>query len=187
MARIQLHNVSLIYPTPLREASRRLFVVKKDRLQEDLPVGTGVGVRALDGVNLSVPNGQTFVILGPSGCGKSALLRVVAGIEKNYRGQVLYDGEDVQDVPPGDRYIGMVFQNYALYPNFSGEGNLSFFFKMHQISDEENARAHPLHVGGDGNRIRRIAAAQTGHALWRRTATCGARTCHCPCAAALPP
>lgn len=137
MARIQLHNVSLIYPTPLREPSRRLFVVKKDRLQEDLPIETGAGVRALDDVNLSVPNGQTFVILGPSGCGKSTLLRVVAGIEKNYTGQVLYDGEDVENIPPGDRYIGMVFQNYALYPNFTGEGNLSFFFKLHKISDEE--------------------------------------------------
>jgi ABC-type sugar transport system ATPase subunit len=53
---------------------------------------------------------------------------------------VLYDGEDVQTIPPGDRYIGMVFQNYALYPNFDNEGNLSFFFKMHEISDEETRK-----------------------------------------------
>jgi ABC-type sugar transport system ATPase subunit len=50
---------------------------------------------------------------------------------------VIYDEEDVRNVPPKDRYIGMVFQNYALYPNFNNEGNLSFFFQMHKISDEE--------------------------------------------------
>jgi len=137
MARIQLHNVSLTYDALLRNPVSRLFEIKKERIQEDLPIETTAGVRALDGVNLTVPNGQTLVIVGPSGCGKSTLLRVVAGIEKNYTGQVLYDGEDVRNTPPGDRYIGMVFQNYALYPNFDGEGNLSFFFKLHKISDEE--------------------------------------------------
>ena len=92
---------------------------------------------ALDRVDLTIPEGQTFVVVGPSGCGKSTLLRVVAGIMNDYSGQVLYDGEDVQNIPPGERYIGMVFQNYALYPNFNNEGNLSFFFKMHEVGDEE--------------------------------------------------
>jgi ABC-type sugar transport system ATPase subunit len=65
---------------------------------------------------------------------------VVSGIETNYSGQVLYNGEDMQNVPPGERYIGMVFQNYALYPNFNNEGNLSLFFKLHKISDEETRK-----------------------------------------------
>jgi ABC-type sugar transport system ATPase subunit len=137
MARIQLRKVSLTYPTPLRDPVNRLLKTGKDRPQEDLPVQTDAGVKALDHVNLTVPDGQTFVVVGPSGCGKSTLLRVVAGIVNDYAGQVLYDGEDVQNIPPKDRYIGMVFQNYALYPNFSSEGNLSFFFKMHNIPDEE--------------------------------------------------
>lgn len=115
----------------------RLFEIKKESMQEDLPVQNPQGVMALDHVNLTILNGQTYVIVGPSGCGKSTLLRVVAGIEKNYTGEVLYDGEDIRAIPPGDRYIGMVFQNYALYPNFNNEGNLSFFFKNHKISDEE--------------------------------------------------
>jgi ABC-type sugar transport system ATPase subunit len=59
---------------------------------------------------------------------------------RDYSGQILYDGTDVQNILPGDRYIGMVFQNYALYPNFSDEGNLSFFFKMHKINDEETRK-----------------------------------------------
>lgn len=138
MARIQLQNVSLTYPAPLREPVSRLYEIKKELLREDLPIETNAGgVKALDGIHLTVPTGQTFVVVGPSGCGKSTLLRVIAGIEKNYTGQILYNGEDVRNIPAGDRYIGMVFQNYALYPHLSGEGNLSFFFRMHKISDEE--------------------------------------------------
>ncbi len=118
----------------------RVFAIKRERIQEDLPLETSQGVKALDDVSLTIPNGQTFVIVGPSGCGKSTLLRVVSGLEKNYTGQVLFDGEDMQEIPAGKRYIGMVFQNYALYPNFNNEGNLSFFFKNHKISDEETRK-----------------------------------------------
>jgi ABC-type sugar transport system ATPase subunit len=137
MAKIQLHNVSLIYSTPLRDPVHRLFEIKKERLQEDLPDETIQGVTALDHVNLTIPNGRTFVVVGPSGCGKSTLLRAIAGLAKDYTGEILYDGEDVRNIEIKDRYIGMVFQNYALYPNFNNEGNLSFFFKMHNIADEE--------------------------------------------------
>jgi ABC-type sugar transport system ATPase subunit len=136
MAEIQLRDVSISYPEPLRDPVSRLFEIKRERLEEDLPNETYKGVIALDHVNLTIPDGQTFVVVGPSGCGKSTLLRVTAGILKDYTGQVLYNGEDVNNVPPGERYIGMVFQNYALYPNFNNEGNLSFFFKMHKIDDE---------------------------------------------------
>ena len=124
MAKIQLHNVSLRYSTPLRDPVHRLFEVKKERLQEDLPAGSIQGVIALDHVNLTIPNGRTFVVVGPSGCGKSTLLRAIAGLAKEYSGEILYDGEDVRNIEIKDRYIGIVFQNYALYPNFNGEGNL---------------------------------------------------------------
>ena len=140
MATIKLQNVSFNYSAASQNPPMRLFEIKRERVQEDLPVETSEGVMALDRVNLTVPNGQTFVIVGPSGCGKSTLLRVVSGIEKNYTGEILYDGEDVRQIPPGDRYIGMVFQSYALYPNFNNEGNLSFFFKTHKISDEETRK-----------------------------------------------
>ncbi|HEX6268659.1 MAG TPA: ABC transporter ATP-binding protein [Anaerolineales bacterium] len=137
MSKIELRDVSLSYASPLRDPVNRLFKIREERIQEDLPVRSAEGVRALDHVNLRVPNGRIFVVVGPSGCGKSTLLRVVAGIENDYSGQVLYDGEDVRNIPAKDRYIGMVFQNYALYPNFNNEGNLSFFFKLHNISDEK--------------------------------------------------
>lgn len=137
MAKIQLRDVSLVYPAPLNAPATRLFEIKKEHIQEDLPVEAASGIRALDHVNLTVPNGRTFVIVGPSGCGKSTLLRVVSGLANDYSGQVSYDEEDVRNIPPKNRHIGMVFQNYALYPNFNNEGNLSFFFKIHKVSDEE--------------------------------------------------
>ena len=140
MAEIQLRDVSFNYPVSLLDPVHQIFRSRKNRTQEDMPVEISKGVLALDHVNLTVPDGQTFVVVGPSGCGKSTLLRVVAGIKNDYTGQVLYDGEDVKTLPPGARYIGMVFQNYALYPQFNNEGNLSFFFKMHEISDEETRK-----------------------------------------------
>ena len=136
MAEIQFRNVSFEYSTPLNAPVHRLFQIRRDRNLEDLPADTSRGVPALNNVNLTVPDGQTFVVVGPSGCGKSTLLRVASGLELMYSGQVLYDGSDMRNIPAGDRYIGMVFQNFALYPNFSNEGNLSFFFKMHEINDE---------------------------------------------------
>jgi ABC-type sugar transport system ATPase subunit len=94
-------------------------------------------IPALDGVNLTIPDGQTVAVVGPSGCGKSTLLRVAAGLINDYTGRVFYDDQDMQDVPPKDRYIGMVFQSYALYPHFKGHGNLSFFFRVRKFADEE--------------------------------------------------
>ena len=137
MTRIQLRDVSLIYPAPLDDPVNRILKIRKDRVQEDLPLETAEGIRALDHVNLKISNGRIYVVIGPSGCGKSTLLRVIAGLITDYSGQVIYDEEDMRNVPAKDRYIGMVFQNYALYPNFKNEGNLSFFFQMHKISDEE--------------------------------------------------
>ena len=137
MATIKLRNVSFQYDAPQPHSPFRLFEIRRERNQEDLVDQTSSGAKALDSVNLTIPNGQTFVVIGPSGGGKSSLLRVVAGLEKTYSGQVLYDGEDMLNVPPSRRSIGIVFQNYALYPNFTSEGNLSFYFKVHEIPDEE--------------------------------------------------
>jgi len=143
MARIELRDVSLTFSAPLVERFNFLFKPKtylpegRTRLPEDHAPQIRKGVAALDHINLTIPDGQTFVVVGPSGCGKSTLLRAISGLDLDYTGQVLYDGVDVQTIKPGDRYIGMVFQNYALYPQFKNEGNLSFFFKVHKISDEE--------------------------------------------------
>jgi len=104
------------------------------------PIDREAAVMALDHINLTVLAGQTLAVVGPSGCGKSTLLRVIAGLESDYTGTVTYDGQDVKEIPPRDRYIGIVFQNYALYPHFKGWGNLAFFFKLHQVPDEETEK-----------------------------------------------
>jgi ABC-type sugar transport system ATPase subunit len=110
---------------------------------EDLPGESGVpGGRgpALDGVDLEIRDGETVAVIGPSGCGKSTLLRVVAGLETPDSGRVLYDGEDVRGTPPGERGIGMVFQNYALYPHMESKGNLGFFFRLRRREGEIDER-----------------------------------------------
>jgi multiple sugar transport system ATP-binding protein len=137
MARIELRDVSLKYVAgqPVPKGRSKDFLAPTP--PNNMPVKGADGVMALDHVNLIIPHGWTFVILGPSGCGKSSLLRVVAGIHKDYQGQVFYDGEPLEEIPARERFIGMVFQNYALYPNFNNEGNLSFFFKLRKTPDEE--------------------------------------------------
>lgn len=100
-------------------------------------LGKESGNKALDNVSLEIKNGETMAILGPSGCGKSTLLRIIAGLESVEKGAIYYDDKDVTDMPPKDRGIGMVFQNYALYPNYKSKGNLSFFFWVHKRSEEE--------------------------------------------------
>ena len=86
----------------------------------------GFSIRNL---SLRIPDGQTMVVLGPSGCGKTTLLKIIAGLIPPDSGEVLYDDVDVKALTPGQRRIGMVFQNYALYPHFSSRRNvLSYFF-----------------------------------------------------------
>jgi ABC-type sugar transport system ATPase subunit len=96
--------------------------------------------RVLDDITLDIIHGETTSIIGPSGCGKTTLLRVVAGLVAPDQGRVLYDGVDMATVPPRDRRIGMVFQNYALYPHMKGKGNLAFFFRMRHRESEIDER-----------------------------------------------
>jgi len=75
---------------------------------------------AVDGVDLSTREGEFLVLLGPSGCGKTTLLRMIAGLEKQTSGDILIGGNVVNDLPPRERKIAMVFQSYALYPHLTG-------------------------------------------------------------------
>lgn len=151
MSTIRLEDVSRVFSpaeaTRLAVTGRGLSGGQADRAfaervsahtREEAAARSAHGeVLALDHVNLIAPDGQTIAVLGPSGCGKSTLLRVVAGLDGGYSGAIYYDDQDVRAIPPGDRYIGMVFQNYALYPHFEGRGNLSFFFRVRKAPDAE--------------------------------------------------
>jgi len=94
-------------------------------------IGKSYGpVIALDGVNLMVEPGELLTILGPSGSGKTTLLKVIAGFEIPETGAVLLRGDDVTLIPPAGRDVGMVFQNYALFPHMSVRGNVAFPLDM---------------------------------------------------------
>ncbi|MHB8750611.1 MAG: ABC transporter ATP-binding protein [Aggregatilineales bacterium] len=92
--------------------------------------------QALSHVTLEIRSGETMGILGPSGCGKTTLLKVIAGLIQPDSGTITYDGEDVTNVLPGERRIGIVFQDYALYPHMLSEQNIGFFFQMHNRAEE---------------------------------------------------
>src|SRR6266567_8306847 len=97
-------------------------------------------VTAVNGVSLETRDGEFMVLLGPSGCGKTTLLRIIAGLEKPTSGQVLIDGQVVNDMPPRGRGIAMVFQSYGLYPHLSVWNNIAFPLKTQGTSREEIKR-----------------------------------------------
>ncbi len=84
------------------------------------------GVKALDNVSLEIQDKEFLVLVGPSGCGKTTALRMIAGLEEITSGNIYIDGRRVNDVPPKDRDIAMVFQNYALYPHMTAYKNMAF-------------------------------------------------------------
>ncbi|GMO24133.1 MAG: sn-glycerol-3-phosphate ABC transporter ATP-binding protein UgpC [Termitinemataceae bacterium] len=97
-------------------------------------------VRAVDNANIVVEDKEFVVFVGPSGCGKSTTLRMIAGLEDITEGELRIDGELMNDVPPKDRNIAMVFQNYALYPHMSVYDNMAFGLKVRKFPKEEIAK-----------------------------------------------
>ena len=95
------------------------------------------GTRAIHDVDLQINDGEFVVLVGPSGCGKSTLLRMVAGLEEISEGTITIGDQVVNDVPPKDRNIAMVFQNYALYPHMSVFDNMAFGLKLRKMPKEE--------------------------------------------------
>ena len=117
MASVTLQNVTKIY---------------RGRRGEEIPA-------VLD-FSLEVPDRSFVVLLGPSGCGKTSTLRMVAGLENVTSGKILIDGAEVNDVPPGDRDVTMVFQNYALYPHLTAGENLAFGLRVRRFPQAEITR-----------------------------------------------
>ena len=94
------------------------------------------GTVAVDNVSLDVDDGEFMVLLGPSGCGKSTVLRMIAGLEDPTAGAVLLDGELANDLPPRDRKIAMVFQDFALYPHMTVGDNIGFPLRLSGVEPE---------------------------------------------------
>ena len=110
MAKVVLENVSKVYPG---------------------------GVKAVDNASLEISDQEFVVLVGPSGCGKSTTLRMVAGLEEISSGTIFIDGKRVNDVPPKDRDIAMVFQNYALYPHMTVYKNMAFGLMLRKYPKPE--------------------------------------------------
>ena len=100
----------------------------------------GGGSAAVDAFSLEVAPGDFLVLVAPSGCGKSTTLRMVAGLELPTSGSILIGGRDVTNLPPKDRDIAMVFQNYALYPHMTVRENMSFALRLRHFDREEIRR-----------------------------------------------
>ncbi len=95
------------------------------------------GFHAVKDVSIEIEDKEFIVLVGPSGCGKSTVLRMIAGLEEITSGELYIDNQLVNDVPPKDRDIAMVFQNYALYPHMSIYDNMAFGLKLRKISKGE--------------------------------------------------
>ena len=104
-----------------------------DRVSKDYPGG----VTAVREACLDVADREFVALVGPSGCGKSTTLRMIAGLEEATRGDIRIDGRRVNDVPPRDRDLAMVFQNYALYPHMTVAENLSFGLRLRRVPRDE--------------------------------------------------
>lgn len=118
---------------------------------------SGATVRAVDGVTATVKPGELVTLLGPSGCGKTTILRMIAGFEKPTAGRVFIDGHNVTGQPPERRDVGMVFQNYALFPHMTVWENLDFVLAlrgMESVAKARKIREFLAMVGleGKGNR-----------------------------------
>jgi multiple sugar transport system ATP-binding protein len=94
------------------------------------------GIEAVTHLNLDARDGEFMVLLGPSGCGKSTVLRMVAGLEMPTSGQIYIDGEDAEELPPRDREVAMVFQDFALYPHMTVGQNVGFPLRMAGLPQE---------------------------------------------------
>jgi multiple sugar transport system ATP-binding protein len=107
-----------------------------ERITKEFPGG----VVAVDDVSLDIEDGEFIVLVGPSGCGKSTILRILAGLEEVTAGEIWIDGKQVTDLPPKQRDVAMVFQNYALYPHMTVEQNIGFGLKLRHTEKGETRR-----------------------------------------------
>src|SRR3978361_429241 len=101
----------------------------------------GMDKPAVPGIDLEIKDGEFMVLVGPSGCGKSTTLRMLAGLEEVNSGKIFIGDREITQLPPKDRDIAMVFQNYALYPHMTVADNMAFSLKMAKMPAEQRKKA----------------------------------------------
>lgn len=104
------------------------YILELDRIEKSFG-----DVKVLNDISLSVKQGEFITLLGPSGCGKTTTLRIIAGLEKPDKGKVYLEGKDVTNAEPNRRNVNTVFQNYALFPHMTVEGNISYSLRLKRL------------------------------------------------------
>ena len=130
-------RLTLTTDRPARTCRWRENVVASVRFEKAQRWYPGADVPAVPGIDLEIRDGEFMVLVGPSGCGKSTTLRMLAGLEEVNEGKIFIGDRDITGLPPKDRDIAMVFQNYALYPHMTVEDNMAFALKMAKVPAEE--------------------------------------------------
>mgnify|MGYP000844974699 FL=1 len=133
MSSVRLENITKVFHSDRGSfRGKRLIKVENGGL-----LSTDAPVTALDDINLEVDQGEVLSVLGPSGCGKSTLLRVIAGLIEPDAGHIYFDERCMDNVSTRNRRVGFVFQNYALYPHMTSEGNVIFNLLLRRLPDKE--------------------------------------------------
>ena len=141
-------------PDPLRDAASGARI-EVQGLTKRFP---GAAAPAVDGIDLEIRAGEFMTLLGPSGSGKTTTLNMIAGFEAITSGRIALDGSDIAQLPAYRRNLGMVFQNYALFPHMSAAENIAFPLKQRKVAKVEIARRvtealELVHLGGHGERL----------------------------------
>ena len=136
MASLTLKNIKKVYPHSVNTKKAKKKKANEPEKKVNLQI-TDEGVVAVQEFNLDIADKEFIVLVGPSGCGKSTTLRMVAGLEDISGGELYIGDRLVNDVPPKDRDIAMVFQNYALYPHMTVYDNIAFALKLRHMPKDE--------------------------------------------------
>ncbi len=139
MASLTLKNIKKVYPfngDDAKQAKKKKKGDEPEKKKSNLQI-TAEGVVAVQEFNLDIADKEFIVLVGPSGCGKSTTLRMIAGLEDISGGELYIGNRLVNDVPPKDRDIAMVFQNYALYPHMTVYDNMAFALKLRHAPKDE--------------------------------------------------
>jgi ABC-type sugar transport system ATPase subunit len=130
-------DLTLIEPQRRATQERTTVRIPHPSFQSPQGLAKRAGTKVLDDLSLTILRGETLSVVGPSGCGKSTLLRVIAGLIQPESGEIYFDGQPMTGQSPGDRHVGMVFQNYALYPHMAAKDNIGFFWRLRRRQQQE--------------------------------------------------
>jgi multiple sugar transport system ATP-binding protein len=137
MAKIELKDICKSYG----ERKFSLFSLPLPGVRGDASTNRSRGPFVMQNLNLTIPHAKTMVVLGPSGCGKTTLLKMIAGLIQPDDGEIRFNGANMNAVTPGERRIGMLFQNYALYPHMTSKKNILSYFHFREKTPELDAEA----------------------------------------------